>query len=167
MEEVNEAELESRAESIIKSGSKWHFHILTPRCMFNGRPQNAFILENTSETKTYIHYSISPLKELGEKLVKKLHGGKVSELTGQMEKTALSEGEEEIVAHAKKLNQENKDWHHHMLFPDCAFNESDGKWMFIFEGEDTGDIQEVSYSKEPKQLLLQIEPLFYAKNRDE
>ena len=52
-----------------------------------------------------------------------------------------------------------------MLFPDCTFNESDGKWLFVLESEDVDDIYDLSYTKEPKHLLQNIEPLFYEKEK--
>ena len=165
MDEVSIFEIKKQADNMIAAGAKWHFHILTPRCMFNGRPQYAFVLENSSENKVFIHYSIQPQKELGEELVKKLHGEKISENSNNDTQTELSEQEKKVIAHAKTLTKENKDWHHHMLFPDCTFNESDGKWLFVLESEDVDDIYDLSYTKEPKHLLQNIEPLFYEKEK--
>ncbi len=151
MEEVSFFEIKKRVESVVTSGAKWHFHILNPRCMFNGRPQYAFILENTSENKAYIHYSVAPQNELGEDLAKRLHGSSVTNENNTSE-VALNEVEQELVKHAQELNKESKEWHHHVLPPDCILSQNKDKWTFVFEGEDANDIQKMEYKVKPDCL---------------
>lgn len=156
MEEISKFELTHKVEGILKSGSKWHFHILTPRCMFNGRAQYAFVLENTSENKVYIHYSIEPLKDLEKELQTKL-----SDISSEVlvETMSLIDSEKALLDHANKLNKEGKDWHYHQLSPGCTFNEEGDKWKFIFEGEDANDIHEFTYKKKPLLLIQSVEKI--------
>ena len=46
------------AEQWQSEGKKWHFHMLTPDCVFNERNDKyAFVLENRSDQDTYVAYS--------------------------------------------------------------------------------------------------------------
>jgi len=153
MEVVDISKVLNIAEGFVKAGAKWHFHMLQPGCMFNGRPQNAFVIEDVSEGNSYISYSIAPHDDL-RNACESILGS-----TPDMPQTDLSEDETALISHAKDLRKAKKDWHYHSLDPKCEFNEKEDKWTFIFESEESGDVREMFYDSEPHSLITELDKL--------
>lgn len=157
MKKATASEINKLAKQFNKDNKKWHFHLLTPTCKLNKSKSHAFILEDSTDKKIYVAYSKKPLMKLGKELVKLLH--KV--LSGNAQKqTKMSKDGKKIFQRAKELNKQSKYWHHHMLFPDCIYNDS-GKWMIFFEDQEKGKVIKALSQKEPKADLEQIEKLYY------
>ncbi|MBW2973928.1 hypothetical protein KY346_06070 [Candidatus Woesearchaeota archaeon] len=165
MQETNFDEVENLAKELQSQGKKWHFHMLTPDCVFNkNKGKHAFVFENVSDNKTYVVYSDERNMELGQKLVKMIHGDKIL----KKEENAIPSKNEKIkkiLEKAKNLNERGIHWHHHMLFPNCIFNEHSGKWNIVFEDQETGEKIEVLYDDEPVDDLREIEVLYYAQKK--
>jgi hypothetical protein len=160
MIETDFGKIEQLANDLHKAGHKWHFHMLTPGCIFNQSKKHTFILEDTDGKKIYAAYSDKRNMVLGQKLVKIIHGNGVLEKSDSPVKNPTMKS---VIGQAKKLNGKNIPWHHHLLFPDCIFNDHKGMWNIVFE--DQGKITEVVYEKEPKEDLRQIEILYYAQKK--
>jgi hypothetical protein len=158
--EVSVDEIKERAKNLYQEGKSWHFHILTPKCQLNSSDRFAFVLENATEGEVFVVYTESPLMNLGKELVKFLHGDVVDKEREKSKETKISEEAKKIVDRAQKLTNQGKPWHHHMLFPDCIFNDS-GKWMVIFEDQEKGKILRSTTDEEPKNDLKAIETLYY------
>lgn len=156
MEEVSILELEKKVARFASSGAKWHFHMLPSGCMYNERPQNAFIVEDVSEDLSYIGYSVEPQLELSNKLTHILESSHIIE---NLSEYKLTEEEIGYVAHARELVKTGKDWHYHVLQPQCIYNEKQSKWMFVFESEEMGDVTELAYETEPALLARELELL--------
>lgn len=161
MQEITIEKVMEKAKAFQKEGKKWHFHMLTPDCMFNQRKdKQAFILENQSDGEVFVVYSDKRYMEEGQTLVKMLHGEKIvgQEAGSQEEHPNLKI----IIEKAKRFNEQGIHWHHHTLFPECIFNKHKGKWCLVFEDKEEGKVIEATYDDEPKQDLSKIEVLYYA-----
>lgn len=159
MTETNLDDIRSKAKSYHHDGATWHFHIMSPTCAYNTRDTFAFVLEGPKET--YVHYSDNAEKELGQELAPLLHGEKVLDSTST--DTGYSPNPEvvHILERAAQLNDTGQAWHHHMLFPSCAFNQYKPKYALVLEDPETGELLTSLSDTEPTNDLKQIESLFY------
>ncbi|MFH1650416.1 MAG: hypothetical protein ABIA93_07775 [Candidatus Woesearchaeota archaeon] len=159
MNETTFRAIENRAMKLQSDNTRWHFHMLTPECKFNESNKHAFVLEDRSSGETFVVYSEERNMALGKKLVAMLHGDKIVEEKKDSEPTDKVKA---VLARAKELAKEGKQWHHHMLFPDCALNKHAGKWNIIFENPNADTVTEILYDDEPKADLNAIEVEYYS-----
>jgi hypothetical protein len=168
MQETTVDEIKNKAKDFSTSGKKWHFHILTPECQLNEKGGYALVLENTTDNEAYVSYSDEPYMDIGKELVKLLHGDDVvKDDKEESQESKPSPQVQEILKRAKRLNNQGKSWHHHMLFPGCRFNKHSGKWAIIFEDKEAGEVIESVSDDEPKGDLKHIETLFYQQKKAE
>ena len=74
MKQVEFSTILKSAEKCYKEKSKWHFHILTPSCMFNDKKKFAIIFEAEEQKDQMVSFfNKKPLKE-GEKLEALFYG---------------------------------------------------------------------------------------------
>ena len=169
MRKVTSKKILKTARGLDKEGKRWHFHILTPGCVFNKDKRFALILENTSEKEQFIHFYLKKPSKTGQKLVEMLHGmgiskkGKISDVT--LKNTKLSAKVELMVKRAIELNLKGFSWHHHVLFPDCMFNKDSRYWTLVFENPLDNEAIEERFKEEPIEALSQIEPLNYVQKK--
>lgn len=162
MIELTIQELVKKAKELHTQGKKWHFHMLTPDCMFNQRKdKHAFVLENTTDSGVFVTYSDRRYMKEGQELVKLIHGESI------LDKNRQDSGKEDrsmnvMLERARELNEKGIHWHHHMLFPDCIFNKHKGKWCIVFEDKEKNKIYECISEEEPLESLRKIEVLYYA-----
>ncbi|MDO8657116.1 MAG: hypothetical protein Q7K55_00110 [Candidatus Levybacteria bacterium] len=159
MIEIKNTEVRTIVQEIIDSKKKWHFHILTPDCQLSTSPQFALIVESTVDDQIFVSYFDQNPMELGEELVKLLHGSDI--IQGRFGNQEPSSSFQLILNKAKELNSRGIFWHHHMLFPDCIYNTSKGKWKIILEDKEANEVLESLSDNEPKSDLQQMELLFY------
>ena len=70
MKEITIEQAEEKAKEWQSQGKKWHFHMLTPDCVFNeNKEKHAFVLENRTDDETFVVYSEKRYMDLGQKLV--------------------------------------------------------------------------------------------------
>jgi len=162
MQMVDLSEIRKQAHYYHNLGEPWHFHILSPTCVFNTHgKQYAFILEHSGDNTSLVYYSNNAQKKLGGELSPLLHRpDKVSDT--QSEAYEPSETERIILERAQKLNVEGIEWHHHVLFPKCTFNQHSPKFCLILEDPETNQTLESITDNEPVEVLKLLEPLFYA-----
>jgi hypothetical protein len=158
MHETTIDDIKKIAHRLHDEKKEWHFHILTPDCMLNKSKKHAFILEDISDDETYVHYSAERQLEAGKELVTLLHKIDTTQ-KGTSDKNILV-----IKKRAEEFNKKNIPWHHHMLFPQCAFNKH-GKWCIIFEDKENGKIIESVTDEEPMENLSIIEKLYYEQKK--
>jgi hypothetical protein len=160
MNEISIEKAEELANEWYNNSKKWHFHMLTPDCVFNERDdKQAFVLENISDKEVYVVYSDKRYMGVGQRLVKLIHGDKIlAEETDSISNDIMKT----IIEKAKSLNEKDVHWHHHMLFPDCKYNKHKGKWNIVFEDQETGNVLEALYDHEPVSDLRAVEVLYYA-----
>jgi hypothetical protein len=163
--EVSVAEILRKAATWQEAGTRWHFHLLTPGCMFNERNDlYALVLETPSLQEVYVSYSDELHMEADRILLPLLHG---DEIVDEQE-AVLDPGTpaiQPILQRARELNARGVAWHHHMLFPGCIFSGRPDRWVIAFEDPETAQVLETFYEREPKGDLRQIELLFAAQQR--
>jgi hypothetical protein len=163
MQEATLAKIKEIAIRLHEEGSPWHFHILTPGCTLNETAQYVFVLEDLGARQTYAHYSKKPEKELGQTLAPLLHGKKVMGEAPAHSAPQSSKTVQEMVNRAQRLNVQGTPWHHHVLFPNCRFNERHGQWTLLFEDTQNHETLQDPSAEEPLEALKYLEPLFYAR----
>jgi len=164
MYEITIDQIKEKAEELAKEGKSWHFHILTPQCQLNDQDRFAFILENAEDSEVFITYSDEALMSLGKKLFPLLHNDVLKE--GDDDQSRPSPEGKKIIQRAKELTAKGQLWHHHVLFPDCIYNDSK-KWMILFEDQENQKTLKAVSDQEPKGDLKEIETLYYKQKKIE
>ncbi len=161
MEEITIKQLEEKAQELQNAEKRWHFHMLTPDCLFNeSNDKHALVIEDTTDDQQYVAYSKNREFALGKKLLKLLHGGKV--LTKSKKPSTIENPNlQKLIDRAKDINKKGLPWHHHVLFPDCQYNDRVGQWNIVMEDKEKGELLEASYDLEPTNDQNIIEQLFY------
>ncbi|MDD5567171.1 MAG: hypothetical protein PHH01_03160 [Patescibacteria group bacterium] len=162
MEEIAKKDALAKAKEWRAAGKIWHFHMLTPDCVFNeSNDRHAVILENTEDEQIFVVYTDKRSLTMGKILLKLLHGSKVLD---RPKRAAPPKNPElqKLLNRAKEMNRLGIPWHHHNLFPDCQFNDHVGQWNIVMEDKDKGNLLEAAYNTEPKEDIKEIERLFYA-----
>lgn len=160
MSQVSVREIVNKAAECAKANKSWHFHILAPECSLNKSKEYVLMLEDSTDDESFIYYSKEPLMSVGEELVKLLHGDDIVGKPDQV-KTKPSPDVAKMLERARELNEKGEFWHHHMLFPDCIFNQDKPKWVILFEDTDEEEIIKSVSDAEPKSDLNLLEVLFY------
>lgn len=160
LKSVRKEGIEKKALELAKQEKQWHYHLLTPTCKFNDKKQHAFVLEDNTNHEYFAYYSDKPAMDLGKRLLTVLHGKSILEKSA--EKIHVSKSTEEILSRARRLNREDKFWHHHVFFPVCIFNKHSGKWNITFEDQQTGTVLESLSVREPKEDQKEVEALYYS-----
>lgn len=167
MKKVSAAKILSTAKKLDKEGKKWHFHILTPGCIFNKDKRFALILENTPDNEQFVHFSLKKPAKTGQKLVEMLHGKGISKKREKTRKSIekLSPKVQKMIERATELNAKGFSWDHHVLFPDCIFNKDSRYWTLVFEDSLNNEVIEERFKDEPIEAISKIEPLYYKQKR--
>ena len=164
MNETSIENLVDLAKKLHQEGKKWHFHMLTPDCVFNKRKDKyAFVLENDTDQETYTVYSYKRHMDTGKELAKLLYGKAI--LEKEASPAPPGKGMKSILEKAARMNKDDRPWHHHILFPNCIFNKYKGKWTVIFEDSEEGKAMESVTSHEPLDDVKKIEILYYSQKR--
>jgi hypothetical protein len=164
MKETTIENLVELAKKFNQEGKKWHFHMLTPDCVFNKRKDKyAFVLENDTDRETHTVYSYKRHMGMGEELAKLLYGKAI--LEQEPHPTPPGKGMKSILEKAAQMTKEDRPWHHHILFPECIFNKHNGKWTIIFEESEEGKAMESVTSHEPRDDVKKMEILYYSQKR--
>lgn len=150
--------LHKKALTYAKTDTAWHFHLLSPTCLFNSEKRFAFIVEMPEKNESFVYYSDKPQKELGAELSPLLH--KFAAQPSEPAPPTINGMA--IVERAKVLHEQNIAWHHHVLFPGCIFNKRSPSFVLTLEDPITGSVMESVTEYEPKGDLQYMEPLFYA-----
>ncbi len=163
MEETELEEIRRLAHRIQKQGKAWHFHVLTPQCVFNEKNRYAFILECPDDKKQLVHYSDRAERALGEELAPLIHGVKILQKDGKESAHKPSPEMQKIIDRAQELNDKNIEWHHHVLSPSCMYSTNHQKFTFVFEDPESQNVTTNLTDTEPTDDLKYIERLFYRK----
>ncbi|MBW4061320.1 hypothetical protein HJC99_01970 [Candidatus Saccharibacteria bacterium] len=161
MTELPLSELIITATQLNDSQADWHFHLLTPMCTLNAKPQYALVLEDIGTSKNYVSYQAIKPFAASNQLAKMLHGSGMIDPTGHIKAAELAPDEKPIYNHARLLTDQQRPWHHHMLFPNCAYNKHAPKWTLLFEDQSDTQVTSLVSDTEPTLLLTGLEQLFY------
>lgn len=167
LQEVTTPEaIETQARRWHSQQKDWHFHALSPDCLFNKQPgRHALVLENSSDHQIYILYSEAEEIALAQTLVKLLHGDAILEQQPDNPPPKPPQMER-ILERAATLNRANLAWHHHLFFPHCVYNQDRDRWKIVFEDRANDQLLEVLYDEEPVEDLNKIELLYFAQFSD-
>lgn len=163
MQEASLERIRALAKKYQREGLKWHFHLLTPSCVFNKSGQYAFVLECNENKASLVHYSRKPERELGEELAPLVHGANILKNEKSQDISSPSEAGKKIIGRARELNSANIEWHHHVFAPGCTFNEEGAKYILVFEDPESNEVLKNESEHEPTNDLKEIEKLFYRK----
>ncbi len=150
-----------KARSWQKLGENWHFHVLFPDCVFNTQSnQYALVLENRTADQTFVVYSENGFAKVSQELLRLHYGDNILDKTQVI---AFSEEKpiKQILNQCEAFSQDNILWHHHMLFPDCIFNQHPGKWNIVLEGRGETQIVNALYDEEPLDDFQQLEIAYF------
>ncbi|MBS3114392.1 hypothetical protein J4448_04785 [Candidatus Woesearchaeota archaeon] len=164
MEIINIKKLVSIAKKFHSQRKKWHFHMLTPNCIFNKKDKHAFMLENIEYKEIFIVYSDKRYMKEGKELVKLLYGESIIE-EKRLKSKITNKRVLRILKKERRLNKLGIEWHHHLLFPECIFNKHKGKWCILFENPENNEMIESISKSEPIKNLRAIETLYYQQKR--
>ena len=163
MKEIQVERVRELATLYQEEGKSWHFHMLTPGCTLNQRDdKHALVLEDRTDDKTWVVYSDQEEVKLGQVLVKMLHGDTILDKE-EATRSPTDPGLASILKRIEGLNETAEIWHHHMLFPDCVFNNYPGKWTILIEDESKNETIELLYDEEPVDDLRQIEVRYFGR----
>lgn len=143
-----------------RKGAKWHFHLLSPGCLFNPTKWHELVLESAGHGN-YLVRSHRPLVEIARHLAQILHKGKSAKVQTSPGVSKVSI----LLKRAEHLNHKKVKWHHHLLFPHCTFNKQWGKWILAFEDPLNNRLTELVYQHFPESDLKKVEKLFYSQKR--
>ena len=161
MKELSLEDIRKQALDYQNSGLKWHFHILTPECSLNDTDKFVFVLESPSKKETYAFYGTEMPSALGKELAPLIHSVEVEKVPSKAD-TKLSVEAQKIIDQATEMNKQKIAWHHHVLYPGCLFNVNSPKFTLMLEDKITQKTYESISNNEPKEVLRQLEPLFYS-----
>ena len=163
MQHVSAAALTQAVHDASASGRSWHIHLLTPACQLNEADQYQLMLEDVERNAVLVCETSEPQSDLAKQFTTLLHGSDVVE--GSHVAAALSTDEQSLIAHADDLSARSILWHHHVLFPDCTFNDSTPSWLVLLHSAE-GTLSQ-AFNEEPRVLLTALEPRFYAQSKPE
>jgi hypothetical protein len=146
------------ARKFIADGNEWHSHAISPGCHFNPyQGLYAVMIEDNTENKIYIAPSIF-FPWVDKDLVRPLHGNDI--LDPKPSFTNYNESlSSRLLVRVMGIDRQGIHWHHHMNFPKCLMTPNTDKWMITIESDDA--IFEEEYNVEPKEILRQLEILYF------
>ncbi len=183
MQELPIEELRLHALRLQAEGKSWHFHLLTPACVFNEREDaHAFVLEDMTDGAVFVAYAVGETQsgdahtgyaavdlparymEIGEELVRVLYGDSILDME---QGTTASENADmqKILDRARELNEQGVPWHSHLLVPGCMFNQRPDRWGLVFEDSTSDEAVVVRYDQDPVDDLRRIEVLYYEQDQ--
>ncbi|GLK73032.1 hypothetical protein KHC23_06275 [Ancylobacter dichloromethanicus] len=158
-EVVDEAGIVAAATAAHESGQAWHFHVLAPGCTFSPKPgAYTFLLELTDAKRALCAYYDDRPTAVNKQLLPLLHG--VDALAEKKAGAGLSDEDEALLATIEAAAKAGTGWHHHMMFPACGLNTSDGKWRLFVEIAGS-EPKLRDYAEEPSLVLNRIERLYF------
>ncbi|MBI4406438.1 hypothetical protein HY571_00825 [Candidatus Micrarchaeota archaeon] len=142
-----------------RKGAKWHFHMLSPGCLFNPTKDHELFLE--SDHGSFVVKSHRKFFDIPLQLSRLLR----RRITTPFRRSLPSEKVSRILARARHLSRKKIRWHHHLLFSHCLFNKKIGKWVIAFEDPLNNELIEIVYPHFPAKDLQKIEKLFYSQHQ--
>ena len=137
-----------------RGGQEWHFHLLSPGCLFNPTKTHELFLE--SKRGAFVVKSHRSLTGIGRVLSHLLHSSRLRVSVSPRNPTMSK-----LLDRVEHLTSKRIKWHHHVLFPHCMFNKRWGKWTIAFEDPLNNKITEVVYPNYPEADVAKLEKAFY------
>ena len=161
MQEIDIDQVWQKAIVWHQQGEKWHFHVFFPNCVFNlQNDRYALVVENRSADQTFVTYSPVGFAKISQDLLRLIYGDHILDKKQDSNKSHEKETRP-IVYQCEQFIREKIPWHHHILFPDCNFNQHPGKWHLVLEGGADPQIFSALYDEEPLDDLQQLEIKYF------
>ncbi|ATN35979.1 hypothetical protein ACO34A_19420 [Rhizobium sp. ACO-34A] len=159
-EVLPETDMADAARAAHAAGEAWHFHVLAPVCKFNPNPGAfTFLLELTGRGRNICTvYEERPVG-INKELLALLHGADALAKTGA-DTSVFTPSDENLLDRVSQAAAAGKAWHHHMMFPACGLNGSEGKWRILVEIEGDEPFS-VDYDAEPIGVLNRVERIYF------
>ena len=161
MKETTLQDIKAHATSAGDQGLKWHYHLMSPTCNLNKSSKYAIFYEQEGSNNQLVNYSDKAEMDFSKDLATLLHGTKVMNDSPSGSLEALDDKTTAIIELAKNLTEQNIEWHHHILFPNCMFNNNAPRFTLMLENPNSEDALTAISDSEPKDALSHIEKLFY------
>lgn len=161
-EPVDESGIVAAATAAHEQQQGWHFHVLSPTCLFNPEPgRYTFLLELTDAGRALrATYDERPTA-VNKLLLPLLHG---ADALGEKPAGAAPTADDLVLlGEVEAAAKAGTGWHHHMMFPACGLNTSGGKWRLFVEIEGR-DPMIRDYDAEPSVVLNRLERLYFGLN---
>ncbi len=158
-----------KVKALKEKGDHWHFHMITPACIFS-QVKDIFEIvveiEATGETISS-HFQEKPLDQThqmaelayGVGYLEKTSPGKSTEAAGADDNESFIT----MLRRAEACCKAATPWHNHHLHPQCRFNPRKGRHCIVFEDESRGEPLYAYYKENPVGDLAQLERLLFNK----
>lgn len=158
-EVVDEAGIVAAATAAHESNQAWHFHVLAPSCTFSPKPgAYTFLLELTDARRALCAFYDDKPTAVNKQLLPLLHGADA--LADKPAGSSLSDEDEALLGTIERAAKAGTSWHHHMMFPACRLNSSDGKWRLFVEIDGNEPVIR-DYADEPSRVLNRVERIYF------
>ncbi|ATN35982.1 hypothetical protein ACO34A_19435 [Rhizobium sp. ACO-34A] len=146
-------------EGFVRENRPWHSHVLSPGCAFNPNAGlYAIVVEDDSNGTTYLAPS-ETFPEVDKQFVKMLHGDDILDAGHPESDNEQLRSRSPLLTRLMEVDARGVAWHHHMNFPQCAFNPHPGRWAITVESGE-GTFSE-DYDEEPKDILRAVEVIYF------
>lgn len=154
LERVDYETLVARAEGAVASGVPAHLHTTPPRCLITGAARRAIVLEIPGDARPSAWFSDEPVEVFAKPLAILLHGAD----SVPNDDEALAPASEAVERMAEMMRGGHG--HFHIVGPACQVNSHPGQWTILFEDDELGVLESVSYARPLADIRL-VERLIY------
>lgn len=142
------------------AGELWHFHVLTPTCVFNSNfgQEHRIVLENCSTAKPQVVLCELQDMEIIGQLARMVH----SEVLEPISQGPIAPWAIAWLGRMQYLNDAGIRWHHHLLFPHCQLSSYTEEWVLVFEDSEKPEPQIQRFASKPSREFGEIERLYWA-----
>lgn len=151
------------AKSLQAESRPWHSHALWPGCVENPFSDYGVVIEDPDGGTSYAAAS-EGFPEVDKQLVRMLHGDDILD-PDRAAGASKGPAESSVLDQARTAIARGSAWHHHMCFPDCAFNREPGRWTILLETD--GNASWESWDSEPTDVLWELEILCFAEQAEQ
>lgn len=146
-------------EALHAAGTAWHFHVLSPVCLHNPYPGRFALVIEAEGQPPRLADAGDRFPAVDEDLVKLLHGADILD-RNKARGAASAAHSSWLLGQVLAQQDEGRDWHHHMHFPDCVFNPHPGAWSISVESADR--LIAEAFPDEPVDVLREVELIYFA-----
>ncbi|MFK5952113.1 MAG: hypothetical protein QM498_03580 [Desulfobacterium sp.] len=148
-------------------GTKWHFHMIGPKCIFN-RIENKFELfienEITGEmwSSLFDKRPVAQTRQMAEMAYGADFLSKKDNSSSDEKSPIVNDVFMKIMANAKECHATHTAWHNHHLLPQCHLNNRKGSHCIVFENETRGNTLFAYFDEDPIDELSQLESIYFS-----
>lgn len=149
-EKISAEELQER---VMKAGTSWHHHCISPTCFVNDTKEEIIVLEVGGDT-FYCPSSIELRKELEE------HAYQLN----NFKRTKRPPAKHESLDLVRLYSKAGDKWHFHIALPSCFLSMATD-YTLILENDTTVDKREWSFAEMPVELVRAIDDYYLGRKK--